>query len=256
MISLRIPVGFTATFTAIGLVFFSHVALAQASLRIAVAANFKPVLDALSHVYTEETGDRIEISVGATGALYAQIRNGAPFDVFLAADSHRPAELESAGLTRHRSTYAYGQLALWQPANRQTSRESMAQYTGSLSIANPRHAPYGKAATDLLNAMGKSDLRLIRGSNVAQAYTFVATGNAPAGLVALSQLLATNVSTEEYWIVPEDTHDPIQQQLVIMISAVGGAELFVSFLKSPLARRIIESAGYRLPSRKEPGSGS
>ncbi|MBT4162319.1 MAG: molybdate ABC transporter substrate-binding protein [Gammaproteobacteria bacterium] len=214
-------------------------------MRIAVAANFKPVLEQLVAAYDDDAD--ITLSPGSTGALYAQIQNGAPFDIFFAADKQRPERLDSARFSRKRQTYAFGRLAFWQPMNQATNTSSLTSYRSSIAIANPRHAPYGIAATEVLTHLGIKDLRLINGSNIAQTYTFVHTGNVPAGLVALSQLIMTGEKKETYWIIPDDYHNAIEQQLVILETADKRAEQFVAFLDTTRARSIMIDAGYRLP---------
>lgn len=216
---------------------------AQEPLRVAVAANFKPTLDALISNYS--AGDNITVSTGSTGALATQIRNGAPFDIFFAADRKRPVYLEDAGLTRTRQTYAYGRLAFWQPGIA-TDSQSLLQFQGTVSIANPRHAPYGAAATALIDKAGRTDLRLVQGNNVAQAFAFVDTGNTAAGLVALAQLRQIGIDENHYWVIPQERHSPIEQQLVVLRQADKGAEEFLAYLASEEARSIITKAGYEL----------
>ena len=219
---------------------------ADAKLRIAVAANFKPTLESLVADYPG--GNRITISTGSTGALAAQIHNGAPFDIFFAADSERPRFLEEKGLTRLRVTYAYGRLAFWKPGAR-VDETSLAKHAGAIAIANPRHAPYGVAAQEQLDAFEKGHYRIVKGNNVAQAFTFVATGNVSAGLVALSQLRLLEKNSQSYWVVPRHKHKPIRQQLVVMEGADALADDFVNYLGFSSARAIIAEAGYEL----EPG---
>ena len=213
-------------------------------LRIAVAANFEPVLNELIRHYEPE--QKISVSVGSTGALTAQIKHGAPFDILLAADVDRPQYLERLGLTRERKTYAYGRLAFWQPKATNVSEENLMHWSEALSIANPRHAPYGVAAEAVLHKIGKHSLKQIKGSNIAQAYSFVQTGNVRAGLIALSQLRHAKAANDSYWIIPADYHPPIEQQALVTKCAHEGAEAFLQFLNSRAARQIIIRAGYFL----------
>ena len=213
-------------------------------LRIAVAANFEPILEELIGHYESE--QKIAVSVGSTGALTAQVRNGAPFDLLLAADVDSPEHLEGLGLTRQRKTYAYGRLAFWQPKASNVSEASLRGMSGAVAIANPRHAPYGVAAVAVLQKTGKNGLKQIKGNNVAQAFSFVQTGNVRAGLVALSQLRYTGKATDTYWIIPPDFHQPIEQQAVVTKGADTRAEAFLRFLDSTVARQIINQAGYDL----------
>jgi len=211
------------------------------TLRLAVAANFKATLTNLVNSYPAEDSGNIEIIPGSTGALTTQIVQGAPFDILFAADSARPEELERRSLIRHRQTYAIGQLAFWVRDN----ITELENYEGSIAIANPRHAPYGLAATEVLTALNPN-ARVIYGNNVAQAFTFVQTGNAPAGLVSLSQVMEQEIPTETYWRVPGRYHSPIRQQLVIMKTAPDIATRFVSWLNTSEAMRLITDAGYLL----------
>jgi molybdate transport system substrate-binding protein len=229
------------------------VALA-AEIRIAVAANFASTLKDLARDFALESGHRVQISSGSTGRHYAQIRNGAAFDVFLAADSARPARLEAEGIgvPGSRFTYAVGQLVLWAPGEAELgSAEEYLNNNGSrpLAIANPRLAPYGLAAQQVLQAWQlweRLQPRLVRGENIAQAYQFVASGNAPAGLVALSQLLAGNkVTPGTYQVIPDHLHGPIRQQALLLRNG-DAAEAFLKYLQGEAANRVILAAGYRV----------
>lgn len=211
-------------------------------LRIAVAANFEPVLNELIRHYKSDK--KITVSVGSTGALTAQIKHGAPFDILLAADVDRPEYLEGLGLTRERKTYAYGRLAFWQPKASMVSEENLKHWSDAVAIANPRHAPYGVAAEAVLKKTDKYSLKQIKGSNIAQAYSFVQTGNVRAGLIALSQLRYAKAANDSYWIIPTNYHPPIEQQALVTKWADTRAEAFLQFLSSAVARRIINQAGY------------
>ena len=221
---------------------------AAQKLNIAVAANFKPVLEEISHRYQRDSDVEIDLIVGSTGALFAQITHGAPFDLFFAADLVRPLKLEQAGKTRKRMTYAYGQLALYGPGLTDVGPDSL-RASHRIAIANPRHAPYGRAALQTLKSLDVTHPELVYGSNVAQAFAFVATGNTPLGLIALSQLKWSDQpapATTHYWVVPFDYYQPIEQQLVIIKEAPVAAEVFVQYLTQPEIRALLLSAGYRL----------
>ena len=222
--------------------------LAAAPLRIAVAANFKsPLTDLVSRYQDVSTEDTtIDIIPGATGALTTQIIQGAPFDILFAANRAGPEKLERLALTRYRQTYAVGQLVFW-TRNETVGEEALTDFSGTLAIANPRHAPYGQAATEVLESLS-SRPTLILGNNVAQTFTFVQTGNAGAGLVSLSQVLDLKVSSQHYRIIPHRYHAPIEQQLVVMKTAPGAATRFVAWLMEPEARLLVEAAGYTLPA--------
>ncbi len=225
-----------------------------ADVRVAVAANFAATLHRLVEGFESESGHRVQASSGSTGKHYAQIRNGAAFDLFLAADSVRPARLEAdgVGVVGSRFTYAVGRLALWVPGNEALGPpEDYLRRAGfgRLAIANPRLAPYGMAAQQVLEAWAiwkRLQPRLVRGENVAQAFQFVATGNAPAGLIALSQLRAAEAPQATFRLIPDGLHHPIRQQ-ALLLRRGEAAEAFVRYLKGDAASAVIRAAGYRVP---------
>ena len=222
-------------------------------IRVAVAANFHATLRALAEGFGAETGHRLQISSGSTGKHYAQIRNGAAFDVFLAADSVRPERLEAEGfgVAGSRFTYAVGRLALWVPGGTGLGRPEayLAEADfNRLAIANPRLAPYGQAARQTLQAWRLWDRlqpRLVRGENAAQAHQFVATGNAEAGLVALSHLSAGKVPDTGFRLIPDSLHQPIRQQ-ALLLRPSEAAEAFLRYLGGDAATAVIRAAGYEV----------
>ncbi len=216
--------------------------------RVAVAANFTAVARELAARFEADTGFRVRPSFGSTGQLYAQIVQGAPFDVFLAADAERPARLAAEGRGDPPIPYAHGRLVLWSPdPERIRGPEALhAPGLARIALANPETAPYGAAALRVLERLGVSDPpRRILGNNVAQAFQFVRTGNAGAGLLALSQVPATG----SRWEIPESLHPPLRQDALLLRRGRGNpaAEAFLRFLGSGAARAIIERAGYRTP---------
>jgi molybdate transport system substrate-binding protein len=225
-----------------------------AEVRVAVAANFARTLHELARDFESETGHRVLISSGSTGKHYAQIRNGAAFDVFLAADSERPQRLEAegVGVAGSRFTYATGRLALWVPGEPQLGPPDVYLRTADysrLAIGNPRLAPYGLAAQQVLEGWQLWESlqpRLVRGENATQAYQFVATGNAPAGLVALSQLFAGEPQPGSFRMIPDELHQPIRQQALLLRKGVA-AEAFLRYLKGSAASATIRTAGYQVP---------
>lgn len=224
-----------------------------AEVRVAVAANFASTLHVLAEGFRSETGHRLQISTGSTGKHYAQIHNGAAFDVFLAGDSARPARLEAegVGVAGSRFTYAVGRLALWVPG--ESGLGPPDEYLGTadfrrLAIANPRLAPYGLAAQQALQAWQLWDRmqpRLVRGENIAQAFQFVATGNASAGLVALSLLRAGQMPDGAFRLIPDSLHQPIRQD-ALLLRRGEAAEAFLLYLRGDEATGVIRSAGYRV----------
>jgi len=240
-----------ATCAALALAFTAGHATAD-EVRIAVATNFAATMSALIERFEARTGQRILASAGSTGSHYAQIRNGAPFDAFFAADDERPRLLEEEGLIvpGSRFRYAVGRLALWSPRPGYVDEGGRVLEEGGfrfLAIANPDLAPYGAAARDVLVARGLWDAlqpRLVRGQDIGQTYQFVATGNAELGFVAWAQLARQEPEVQgSYWLVPDSLHEPIAQEAVLLRD-LPGARAFAEFVQGPEARDIIRSHGY------------
>ena len=223
-----------------------------AEIRVAVASNFAATLSEIAQQFEKETGHRVRLSTSSTGKHYAQILNGAPFDAFFAADIRRPQLLEQQGMIVEgsRFTYATGKLALWSPNGEDAQEMLLTSAFKRLAIANPRLAPYGLAARQVLetwNLWHHLEARLVRGENVAQAYQFVATGNAQAGLVALSQLRPGDRDGRgAYRIIPDQFHTPIRQD-ALLLRPGAAAEAFVEDLRNEPASAMIRDAGYGLP---------
>jgi len=224
--------------------------------RIAVATNFKPVMDELKARFEDETWFGVEITYGSTGALYTQILHGAPYDAFLAGDQARPERLEhdGQGVSGTRRTYALGQLVFWQPGIEAVSADKLTMpERGKIAIANPNLAPYGRAAQDALLAMGFEETlgkRLVLGENVGQAFAFIKTGNAKAGFVALSLVLSLPADERlSHMIVPDDLYAPIRQDAILLKRGADNeaAITFLAFLESDEAREIIATSGYKTP---------
>lgn len=220
-------------------------------VRVAVASNFIKPMEQLAARFTAMTGQRVVVSAGSTGKLYAQIKNGAPFDVFLAATAREPSRLEAEGeaVPGSRFTYAQGRLALWcTTANSADDARACLDNLGArIAIANPRLAPYGQAGEAALAALGVSTAgRIVSGENIAQAFQLVWSGNVPIGFVALSQVKAMGNVKGAYWVVSPDLHAPIEQQAVLLDRARdnGPAQAFMEFLKSDQARVAIIDFGY------------
>ena len=228
-------------------------ARAPEPLRVAVAANFRNTFDTLVQRYRAETSVRVEVAYAATGILFAQIVNGAPFDVFLSADRLRPERLEAqgTGVAGSRVTYAFGQLVLWVPGTNDALGESwLNSYRGRLAIANPELAPYGIAARAVLESINPQLLEenLVLGASVTQATHFVASGGVPAGLLAFPAL--RDRPPNELWRIPESYYPAIEQQAIAIVGPrQPAARAFVDFLTSDVARRVITAAGYRVPAR-------
>ncbi len=227
-----------------------------ARVLVAVAANFSRTHAELSRRFEARTGVRVEVSVGSTGQLYAQIANGAPFDVFLAADRLRPRLLEEAELILPgtRFTYATGRLALFGPGLdpvRADGLDLRDPRVVNVALANPRSAPYGAAAAAVLDRLGLTPLltpRLVRGESVSQVLQFVRSGAAELGFVALAQVI--DEPADSYWVVPGGYHPPLDQDGVLLPAAAANAAArdYFAFLGSAEAREVIRSSGYAAPA--------
>ena len=225
------------------------------NLRIAVASNFAPMLTQLTAKFEQVSGHTLLLIPGATGQHYAQIVNGAPFDVFLSADSERPTQLETQGqaVSGSRFIYALGKLALWSADPQLVDAEGLILQSSAfqhLAIANPALAPFGLAAQQVLMSMSLWDplqTRLVLGENITQTLQFVQTGNAELGFIAYSQFLLLDTSQKgSVWAVPTAMHKPIIQQGVILKDS-DAAGAFVAFLQNDYSRNLIQAAGYDLP---------
>jgi len=237
----------------LGIFFVGSSPVAADESRIAVASNFNHAIKAIAERFQKQSGDKIVLVFGATGKFYAQIMNGAPFDAFFAADMRRPALLEQKGvaLPGSRFTYAQGKIVLFGPrAGYATVTELKKQAYRYLAIANPKLAPYGEAAKQVLEKLDLWDAlrhKLVRGENIGQTYQFVISGNAELGFVALSQIKRPGIAISgSYWEVPADLYQPIKQQAVLLSHNLV-AKAFMEFVQSDEAKAIIQGFGYEVP---------
>jgi molybdate transport system substrate-binding protein len=225
------------------------------NVTVAVAANFARPMQEIARAFAEDTGHTATLAVGSTGKLHAQIRNGAPFEVLLAGDEATPARLEQDGLALagSRVTYAIGRLVLWSKDPRRVDERGQVLRNGGfarLAVANPKTAPYGAAALETLASLDLlAQLRptFVQGESIAQAYQFVATGNAQLGFVALSQVLRDGrIGAGSAWIVPRELHRPLRQQAVLLRAGKDrpAARALLDYLGSARARKIMRSYGY------------
>ncbi|WP_245891869.1 MULTISPECIES: molybdate ABC transporter substrate-binding protein [Devosia] len=219
------------------------------TVNVAVAANFTSVAEQLAAVFKAESGHEVVLSFGATGQLYAQISQAAPFDVFLAADTARPERAIAEGLAVAGSffIYAEGRLALYAPGLDAKQKLPSGDFS-RIAIAEPDAAPYGQAAVETLQALGLYDAiaaKLVTGANISQTLQFVDSGNAELGLVAASQVLGK----DSVWLVPADLHQPIAQGAVLLSYGADNAAAlaFLDFLRRDAAVAVIEAAGYSVP---------
>ncbi|PWC31859.1 molybdate ABC transporter substrate-binding protein [Azospirillum sp. TSO22-1] len=218
---------------------------------VAVAANFTEPAKEIAKAFEAKTGHTAVLSFGATGQFYAQIKQDAPFAVFLAADDSTPAKAVEEGLAvgETRFTYAIGRLVLWSKDPAKVGGEETLKTAAfeKIAIANPAVAPYGLAAVQAMKKMGVYEAlqpKLVQGNTIAQAYQFAETGNAEVGFVALSQVITRNEGSR--WLVPDLLHDPIRQDAVLLKKGSNdeAAKAFLAFLKGPEAGAVIARYGY------------
>jgi molybdate transport system substrate-binding protein len=234
---------------------FSASALAD-DLPIAVAANFTAPIQKIAGDFEKDTGHKLVPSFGSTGKFYAQIKNGAPFEVLLAADDETPAKLiaENAAVAGSNFTYAIGKLVLW------SAKPGVVDETGEvlkkggfdhIAVTNPKLAPYGAAALETMKALGVHDglqAKFVTAENIGQTFQFVSSGNALLGFVALSQVLKDGKIEGSAWIVPAKYYTPIRQDAVILDKGRGkpAADALLKYLKGGKAKAVIQSYGYDL----------
>ncbi len=226
-------------------------------ITVAAAGDLNFVLKELAKRFEQKTGHVVQISFGSSGNLASQIANGAPFDVFLSADIQYPRQLIASGSADSATLYRYGRgtLVLWVPQSSPFDPSSQKQQlladkrVRRVAIANPRHAPYGRAAESALKGWGLSETvrpKLVIGENITQTAQFVQSGNADVGLIALSLVLAGSMQGK-YWQVPDDAYPAIEQGAVLVSSSRhrAAAEAFLAYLKTPEAKKLLEKYGFR-----------
>jgi len=248
---------FNRSLLALCLLSISSLVYADTTL-VAVAANFTKPMNEIAAAFEKSTGHTAQLSFGASGKFVAQFENGAPFEVFLSADDKNPIKLEKSGLavSGSRFTYAIGKLALWSSTANYVDDQGNILSSGGfkhLALADPKLAPYGAAALEVLKSKGlleKLQPLFVQGENIAQTHEFISTGNAELGFVALSQIIDNGKITKgSGWIVPETLHSPILQDAVLLKTGANNpaAKALLDFLKSAPALAIIQKYGYGLP---------
>src|SRR5258708_4190377 len=231
------------------------------NIRVAAAADLKFALGELGMRYEKQSGSKIAISYGSSGNFFAQIQNGAPFDIFLSADIEYPRKLAATGLIEPGTLYEYavGRIVIWVPPDSRVDVKNLGWKTlldpaiEKIAIANPEHAPYGRAAVAALRKAGIYDQvhnKLVYGENIGQAAQFVASGSAQAGIVALSLALSRPMRDGKHWEIPAEMHAPIEQRAVFLKTArdTKAAQAFMVFFKSALGRTILDYYVFTLPS--------
>ena len=225
------------------------------TVQVAVASNFAAPMQKIAAAFEKDSGHKAVLSFGATGKFYAQVRNGAPFAVLLAADDETPARLQKERLAVPGSafTYAIGQLVLWSADSSVVDAQGAvlnAPLNGKLALADPKLAPYGAAALQVLQQRGLADkLRphFVMGENIAQTFQFIKTGNASLGFVAMSQVMQDGkISTGSAWLVPAALHEPIRQDAVLLQQGANNpaAKALLQYLRTDAARAVIRAYGY------------
>jgi len=235
------------------------------TITVAAAADLTYAINEIAANFQKATGCTVRVSTGSSGNFLSQIENGAPFDVFFSADIEYPRKLEAEGLAAPGSTYLYavGKIVLWV---RSDSRVDISNGLAVLrdpsvrkvAIANPQHAPYGRAAQQALRNAGVYDAvknRLVLGENISQAAQFVESGNAEAGILALSLVLSPGLKDKgRLWSISENLYAPIEQGVVLVRASKNpqGAEAFLSYIKTPETAALLERYGFTLPAKGKP----
>ena len=222
---------------------------------VAVAANFTAPMQKIANLFEQDTGHKATLAFGSTGRFYAQIKNGAPFDLLLSADDETPAKLAKEGLAvdASRFTYAIGKLALWSKQPGLVDAQGQVLKSGTfdkIAVADPKLAPYGAAAVEVMTQLGVLNTlrpKFVQGENIAQTHQFVATQNAQLGFVALSQVMSDGRLVEgSVWAVPATLYSPLRQDAVLLNKGHGNAAAtaLLQYLKGDKARAVIRGFGY------------
>jgi len=224
-------------------------------IRVAVAANFAAPMKIIAKNFEDKSTHKVLLSFASSGKFYAQIHNGAPYHAFLSADQEKPLLLEQEGLAQEstRFTYAIGKLALWSPDQKLLKNEvpDFEQLRfNKMAMANPKLAPYGIAASQVLDSLGLPTTfknNAVKGENINQAFQVVYSGNAELGFISLSQVWKNGQLLQgSAWIVPKHLHQPIRQDAILLKKSNNPAKLLLQFLQSPSAKKTMESFGYQV----------
>ena len=231
-------------------------------IRIAAAADLKFAMGELSEKFEKQTGAQVNVTYGSSGNFFSQLQNGAPFDLFFSADIEYPKKLESAGLTEPQTMYQYaiGRIVIWTPADAKVDvtkegwKSLLDASVEKIAIANPEHAPYGRAAVAAMQKAGiyeSAKAKLVYGENISQAAQFVQSGNAQAGIVAKSLAVSPAMRDGKRWEIPADMHPALEQGAVILKDARNkiAARAFLEFVKSPSGRAILTNYGFEVPDK-------
>lgn len=245
----------------VAILIFAVVQAQGSEVRVAAAADLKFAMSDLAGQYDKHTGNKIDVTYGSSGNFFSQIQNGAPFDVFFSADIEYPRKLEAAGLTDPGTLceYAVGRIVIWAPADskidvaKQRWNALLDASVQKIAIANPEHAPYGRAAVAAMKKAGiyeRVAAKLVYGENISQAAQFAQSGNAQAGIVALSLAVSPAMKDGQRWEIPAEMHAPIEQGAVLLKSARNkrAARDFLDFVKSDAGRATLAKYGFAFPA--------
>lgn len=236
-------------------------------IRIAAAADLKFAMADLAAQFQKQTGTKVDATYGSSGNFFAQIQNGAPFDLFFSADIEYPRKLDSSGLGEPGTLYEYavGRIVIWTPPDSQIDvpkqgwKALLDPRVQKIALANPEHAPYGRAAVAALRKAGIYEqvaAKLVYGENIAQAAQFVQSGNAQAGIVALSLAISPAMNGGRRWEIPADMHPPIEQGAIVLkhASNKSAARSFLDFVKGPAGRATLAKYGFAFPAERSAAS--
>jgi molybdate transport system substrate-binding protein len=237
----------------------------QQEIRVAAAADLKFAMDALAAQYEQQSSVKLAITFGSSGNFFSQIQNGAPFDLFFSADMDYPCRLEAAGLADPGATYRYavGRIVIWMPGNSPVDVAEkewdalLDARVQKIAIANPEHAPYGRAAVAALHKAGVYEqvaTKLVYGENISQTAQFVQSGNAQAGIVALSLAISPAMKDGKSWEIPADMYPPLEQGAIVLNNAAnkGAARAFLDFVKGEAGQATLARYGFRVPAALTP----
>jgi molybdate transport system substrate-binding protein len=242
---------------------FAAIPTRAQELAVAAAADLKFAMSEVAGQYEKQAGNKVNVTYGSSGNFFSQLQNGAPLDLFFSADIDYARKLETAGLAEPGTLYRYaiGRIVIWAPADSKVDVTTLgwkALLSGSvqkISIANPEHAPYGRAAVAAMQKAGIYDqvkAKLVYGDNISQAAQFVQSGNAQVGIVALSLAISSAMQDGRRWDIPADMHPPIEQAAIVLKNARNkdGARSFLDFVKTEAARATLAKYGFSFPSEK------
>jgi molybdate transport system substrate-binding protein len=247
-------------FVLLAALFAGSYARAQA-VNVAAAADLKFAMAELAAQFEKASGAKLDVTYGSSGNFLTQIENGAPFDLFFSADSEYPKKLEAAGLAEPGTLreYAVGRIVIWTPSDNEINaaidgwKRLLAQRVKKIAIANPEHAPYGRAAVAAIKKAGIYEQvkdKLIYGENISQAAEFVQSGNAQAGIVALSLALSPAMKNGNRWEIPADSYPPIKQAVIVLKASKNkdASRRFLEFVGGPQGREILQRFGFSVPT--------